>query len=179
MCGAIGGKVPFLCCSVYPCHVLVAPDDCCVLRPHGIRGFRGVNVVPRAVQFRSSAPRFSLCRCQPCCAKRTSDLPSSQLVFPHHRHRTRNEADLFTAPLGMTVDKHMDRRTMDTGPVFPLFFIFFSCTVSTSIFWEYCTSTSFAHIMTLSVSNTDIYRFPFSLCFSSLSLLPVFFSRGM
>ncbi|KAI6126878.1 hypothetical protein F5141DRAFT_361795 [Pisolithus sp. B1] len=75
----------------------------------------------------------------------------------------------------MTVDKHMDRRTMDTGLVFPLFFIFFSCTVSTSIFREYCTSTGFAHIMTLSVSNTDIYRFPFSLCFSSLSLLPVFF----
>ncbi|KAI6128166.1 hypothetical protein EDD16DRAFT_175144 [Pisolithus croceorrhizus] len=144
MRGAIGGNVPFLCCSVYPCHVLIAPDNCYVLRSHGIRGFRGINVVPRAARFRPSAPDFPCVDVDRAAQKglvvihytggsfpyfrhssRTSDPPSSQLVFPHHRHQARNEADVLISPLGMTVDKHMDRRTMGTGPVFPLFFSFF------------------------------------------------------
>lgn len=59
----------------------------------------------------------------------------------------------------MTVDKPVDRRTMDTGPAFPLFFFFFFCTVSTLIFRDNCTSTGFARIMPSFVSNTNNYRF--------------------
>ncbi|KIO02501.1 hypothetical protein M404DRAFT_649354 [Pisolithus tinctorius Marx 270] len=46
---------PFLCCSVYPCHVLTAHDHSCVRRSHGTRGFLGINIVPRAAQLRSPA----------------------------------------------------------------------------------------------------------------------------